>query len=885
MKYSPTPLWALLLAGGVLLAPMQSLSASHYDVFFNAGDAESYTGFSGLKSIKPLDNGFVFASANVATSNKGNNSLGLGLGYRTLGQNSIYGLYGSLDAQMGKSEYTHHQVSLGGERLGQVWDARINAHIPTSKAKEFGSFTIKETTEDAFSGNKLQSKVTGFTPSGFLTEEAMTTVDAEIGALIPNDRELELRGYIGSYFSTAKYTEDAVGGRIRLEALPTDNFKVDFSLSYDELFEARGSLNLSLALGKKATTSGVRPLQDRITQPIYRQVGLKTTDILDTSKRTAYNGDQSTVGTVRDINGADNIAHINNDPKNVNTNATKGTVENPFTSISECQQASTGVNCNNSEIIYIHTGKSVTLTTSNNTTSRASNQNDATPYVGNIALKENQSLVGDGAETGTFKNVASGFGPVLVSAEDKNSTTPTAIITMNNNTLLQGVRLGWHFGFNDSQTTSQMSTKDLATGQYMSNYGVFAQDKQGVNIKDVGITGYVEAIDGKSNYDSTRNFDTGIYIKATNGTSTTVLRNVIVQASLNDGLKVEAIDDASTNASGEDITQTVNAYGLGLLRNGRGARLTAQDNNASTGTINQVLAIRAYEFDNTVSKSVIQQSNNEGVLVDSTNTGTNQTVANQILTIDNAQINDNVGAGVFADFAKSQGNQTGTTGSKLSINETFIYRNEGGGVAALSSAGTTDILIEDTQIFGNIAKKDASFYTDLQDNVIGFVHAPLGQTLNGDAIEGCGSTSANTCETARKVGQGIGLYAKNTDDGTTASVQNIELKNFATYQLHNKAQMYVEAGTSHANSKQTLNIQNIENLSITDTMKLAGQYNNQGLLETQTGTSVPVVAHDDGVTGCTPSTQVFENNANDYVTIGSEVDTQNPCTEKEHSAL
>lgn len=865
------PIYSLLIANSVLFAPVQGLSAPHYSVFFNAGDTETFTGFSGLTPIKMLNNGFVFASTEVTTSNEGHNSFGAGLGYRTLGQQAIYGMYGGLAAQMSKSDYTHHQASFGVERLGQRWDARLNAHIATSKAKEFGAFSIKETTEDVFSGNKLQTTVTGFTPSGFLTEEAMNTVDAEIGTLIPNDRNLELRGYVGSYFSNAKYTDDAIGGRIRLEALPTDNFKVDFTLSYDELFEARGSLNLSLALGKKATTSGVRTLQDRLSQPIYKQVGVKTTAILDESKRTAYNGDQSTVGTVRDVENASNIAHINNAPQNVNSSATKGTVENPFTSIDECQSATAGVNCNNGKVIYIHTGKSVTLTTSNNTTSRASNQNDATPYVGNIALNEEQSLVGDGASSGIFKNVATGYGPVLVSKTDKNTSNPTAIVTMNNNTLLQGVRLGWHFGFNDSQTTSQMNVKDLATG-HMSNYGVFAQDKQGVVITDVGITGYVEAIDGTDGYSDDRNFDTGIYIKATTGSSNAVIRNAVIQANLNDGLKVEAVDSA-----GADISQTVSAYGVGLLRNGRGARLVADDQNTATGTINQTLSIKAYEFDKTVSKSVIQQSNNEGVLIDSTD----NTIANQTVTIDNAQIHDNVGAGVFADFAKSQGNATGTTGSTLNVKETFIYRNEGGGVAVLSSQGATDVLIEDSQIFGNIAKESASFYTDLQDNVIGFVHGTLGQTLSGEIIEGCGTTT-NTCETDRKVAQGVGLYAKNTDDGSNASVQNIDVKNFTPYSLHTKAHVYVESRVSNAGSKQVLNMENTDNLTITEAMKLAGKYDNKGLLNTQTGVSVPIVKHYDGTqdAGCLANGQEFKNNANDYVVIGSEVTSTTLCTEK-----
>lgn len=836
----------------VFSAPYAQAGNHNYSVFFNAGDTRSLTGIQGLTDVKALSNGILFATSSLTQSNTGDLGASAGLAYRGLSNNYIWGLNTALELQRGKNEHLHHQVVAGAEWLSPVWDVRLNAYIPTSEPFKFGHFDSSTTSKDEFQGNALKRRVTSFSPSGYITEEALTTLDAEVGRLIPNDRELELRGYIGAYASQADIVGETVGGRIRFEALPTDNFKAELALLYDEFYGGRGSLNLSLALGKKPTASGIRPLQDRFRQPISRMIGIRNSSSIDNKKRTVYNNDVSTVGKVTNVSDANNtIAHIDNS-HTTNNAAKKGTAENPYTSIEECKTARANIHCGNAKTIYIHSGKSVIK---DDKGKQKNNQDSAQPYAGHIALKEGQTLVGDGATTGLFRFVSNKLNPVIVG---KIATTP--IIEMHNKTTLQGIRLGWHYGFNSSDANA--SFKNLPNG-IMTNTAILSDNKDSVNIADIVITGYTESIKG-GDYKSDNNFTTGIHIKSTEGEKNTTIRNAIIQSSLKDAVLIEA------NGNGnDDIKQFVAIQGSDLTRNGRGVRVSA--NNISSGGkgIQQTVKISGNDVNRALVKSNITKNNNEGILVESISK------ADQIIRVNQTQITDNIGAGIFANFGESS-SVNGKTGSELDVSETFIVQNEGGGVGVISKGGNSNVALKDTLMVGNIPKPTS--------NKIG-LKGTYGKSLDNQSS---GSSALYT------QASGIGLYAENKDSAGLSSNQKIAIKGDYRYIGHQKAQVYIKSSAGQATSKQTFDIASTKNPDVnklyTDIGKIVIKQRSNGeyyyALEAETQPNNPStnkvmerpLAHWDGTTDCTLRNQEFTGDALKYINTDS---TKGACTEKE----
>lgn len=850
-----TSKWVSLSVGLALFLPTYVHANHDYDVFFNAGDTQSTAGIQGLSDLKATPNGMLFATTALTQSNSGDFGASLGIAHRTLKGNHILGFYGAVDLQRGKNEYLHHQAVIGAEWLSHRWDGRINAYIPTSEPFKFGEFKSSISTKDEFKANTLQRRVTGFTPSGYITEEAFNTIDAEIGRLIPNDRELELRGYLGAYASQADVVGETVGGRIRFEALPTDNFKAEFTLLYDDFFKGRGSLNLSLSLGKKPTASGVRTLQDRFRQPISRTLGIQNTAKIDKKKRTVYNNDVSTVGNITPVKKApETIAHIDNS-HTANTTANKGTAENPFTSIDECKSTQNNVNCNNAKAIYIHSGNSVIV---NDKGIQADDQNNAKPYSGHIKLNDEQMLVGDGATSGVFRFVSNKLNPVIV-----GQTQTDPIIEMGNRTKLQGVRLGWHYGFNVSNSNAPLKELAASAG-VMTNTAVLSDNKDSVSISDIVITGYTEVIDGQSKYGNNRNFTTGIHIKSTEGEKNTVIRNAVIQSSLVDAVLIEANGNGNT-----DIKQFVGIEGSDFTRNGRGVHISATGSNGQD--LKQTVKISGNKVNRSLVKSNITKNNNEGILVESL------TKADQIIRVNQTQITDNMGAGIFANFGESS-NVNGETGSELDISETFIVQNEGGGVGVISNGGNSNATLKDTLLIGNIKKPTST--------TIGLKGA-YDTALDGTA-QNKGYIQAS----------GIGLFAENKDNNTnnTASNQKIAITGDYRYIGHDKAQVYMRSSATKATSKQTFDIAKTKNPDVnklyTDKGKMVIKQNSNGqdyyALEAETDPNNPSVnitigrtlGHWDGSTpaDCTLSRQEFTGDALKYIVTDP---TTGACTEKE----
>ena len=143
-----------------------------------------------------------------------------------------------------------HQVSVGGELLGDVWDFRLNGYFPIGTAR----------TPVA-------------TPAG-ADIASLTGVEFEAGRRAPGWLgENGVSVYGGWYYYRADRLLTALGGSMRLEAILSDVLKLDARVTSDPLFKTNVSFGITYTLpaaGKCKNCGASSPEYNRLTEPAER---------------------------------------------------------------------------------------------------------------------------------------------------------------------------------------------------------------------------------------------------------------------------------------------------------------------------------------------------------------------------------------------------------------------------------------------------------------------------------------------------------------------------------------------------------------------------------------------------------------------------------------
>lgn len=768
--------------------------------FISAGDVASYAGARTMFPLVNQDNSALFVEARVASSEAFFNYT-LGTLWRQAGDNAAYGYYLGLDAKRSKTDHLHKQVTLGLERMGSQFDARALFFVPIDSAFQTGQFGARSEQKTEFSGNQLQQRTTGYRRGGYVLEETLGGAHVELGSAIPSATRLEMRAYMGAYGYAPEKMDSIVGGSLRLNAQPTNNFSVDISLLYDATFEGRMSMDLAWAFGRSTANNLLRTPRQRANDFFARAPALVETSKLKSDKRVVYQQGSADIGKIVKVDGAPaNIVHIDNSTQVAAADA-DGSFEKPYADIAACNAG----NCKTADAIYIHQGKSVVM----DNQQVAKNQNASTPYMGNVTLNDNQQLLGDGISSGTFAAVATGVQPVIVGSAA--NTAATSIVAAGNNSTIEGVRLGWHFGTVDGATTKPPHQAMPAGGKMTTN-AIEINDKTNVRISDVVITGFTQE-GAEGNYGGT-NFTNGIYLS---GNASASVRNSIITANNHYGILL----DGKNNQS-----QTLNLAGVNLTRNGTGLAMLADGANSQ-----QKVVFDELKRNKVIMVNKIEASNNEGILMIGTNG------AQQDLNLaKNTQIINNWGAGIYAHLTGGK--------NQIALNNSIVVGNAGGGVAVLNHGGQSTLNLDKTSVVGNIA------------GVPNFADS-FNKTLDGTAV---------LAGNKRNQASGVGIYAYNNGQN---AMQTINIKGAGAITAHGKgkAQIYLQSDNATGTAMQVLNVDKEAASGIDQKVgKVSG-----GQIVTDEGASIPQVAHFDGTAdGVMDSHQSVKDQADGLLKRGND---------------
>jgi parallel beta-helix repeat protein len=233
---------------------------------FGVGHTSSGAGFDGFTRFSgfvPLlqnpGNNLTFLDGRFFLDNSANGGGNILLGHRFYSQqaNRLFGGYIAYDTRdTGNSVF--HQLGVGLESLGEVWDVHLNGYIPIGDRRQV--------VDENFINTDFQLTNSFFEDHFLITqgrrqgrvirhqEAAMTGLDLEIGAKLAQlGDQGDLRGYGGLYLYDASGSPEILGWRLRLEARPSETLNLGLSVQDDYLF----GTNVVFTIG--ATFPGTRP--------------------------------------------------------------------------------------------------------------------------------------------------------------------------------------------------------------------------------------------------------------------------------------------------------------------------------------------------------------------------------------------------------------------------------------------------------------------------------------------------------------------------------------------------------------------------------------------------------------------------------------------------
>ncbi|NES25400.1 MAG: hypothetical protein F6K41_42505, partial [Symploca sp. SIO3E6] len=249
--------------------PQTTGSAADLEIIPRGGagynsSAAGHDGFGRFEGFVPLlqnsGRDLLFLEGRLLLDNGAHLGGNVLLGYRTFNPelNRTFGGYVGYDNR-DTGDSTFNQIGLGLESLGEIWDLRLNGYLPVGDTRQVvASNTVESNFQSTgtpfFQGNSLLIPGNSTFQTTTIREAAMSGLDFELGAKLAEFANGgEVRGQVGVYYYDASGSPSTVGGKIRVEVLPTDYLNLGLGVQHDDLF----GTNILFTVG--GTFPGTRP--------------------------------------------------------------------------------------------------------------------------------------------------------------------------------------------------------------------------------------------------------------------------------------------------------------------------------------------------------------------------------------------------------------------------------------------------------------------------------------------------------------------------------------------------------------------------------------------------------------------------------------------------
>lgn len=429
---------SFLLLGCLTVSAEETFYQPHVDFRYKLGNKRTLGSSELFIPIVQDESALLFTDIRGVVDNNGANEGNVGIGYRQVKHDAIFGLYGFADRRRSQFDNYFSQMTIGAEILSEDWDFRTNLYMPLSQDGKVVSQS-PSTAYLAGSGIYVDSTVT--------KEKALRGYDAEIGYRLFG----ETRAYIGGYHFYGGGGPNVKGVRGRLEYQANDYFKFGLESQHDHVRgnNSYAEVRLSIPFGPKPTkkATGIRT---RMTQPIVRDIDIVSTP---RSQTTSYPVLNSTTGTQQ------NIWYVDNSGANGD-----GSKESPFNNLADATTAA-----DNYDIIYVAYGDG----TSTNMDS------------GITLNKTGVKLLGSGIDFSIDLRNYTLPGGIAPFASDPIVTVPATTAPKITNTAGDGITVAA-----DNVEVGGLTLTDTV----FLNNAVTITNQTGTNLHDITSTGWIKGV-------------------------------------------------------------------------------------------------------------------------------------------------------------------------------------------------------------------------------------------------------------------------------------------------------------------------------------------------------------------------------------------------------
>lgn len=221
-------------------------------------------------------NSLLYADLQGQIGNDNAKYYGVGLGYRGINQNGLFGGYLFYDQNYSKEQNSYSFINPGIEFKRPSWEIRANGYVPVSHRKNNGR-PFQEADTCGVNLNTNQLVFAGhdeFIHRYHTFEEVGPGADAEVGVHLPHGRGVSL--YAGTYYYQFQDAENVKGAEARAVIHLTPALALTIEASYDNQQHAAIVAGLRVQF-RHTVQRPMLTLSERLYDPIIRKVGnLKT---------------------------------------------------------------------------------------------------------------------------------------------------------------------------------------------------------------------------------------------------------------------------------------------------------------------------------------------------------------------------------------------------------------------------------------------------------------------------------------------------------------------------------------------------------------------------------------------------------------------------------
>ncbi|MFT5426278.1 MAG: parallel beta-helix repeat protein [Gammaproteobacteria bacterium] len=588
------------------------------NIEFFAVPSNKQRAFVGGQILQPLfqnDKSLTYADLRAVFKFADTEEFNFGIGHRMMFNDDwIFGGYFSFDTRNTKRDVQHHNATFGLEALSRQWDVNFNYYLPITGTETVATSTLGGT----FVGSSLFANG--------VVEETLEGLDFEVGALIPFIPVGETRIFLGAYYFDGDVaTSTGMGKKARIEFRPKKNVTIGLQATDDKLFGAEGKLIFKYSFGY-ANESGIRTLSERMIQFHERDIDIKETSQLPDLDMES--------GAVEDrVLISDNVIHVDSSAAGGGT----GSFTSRFNSVTDALASTGGLKSD--AFFYVHEG--------------------TTPLTNGFALRDNQTLFGEGANLFGLGGV--GNFPVIDAGGSYG-------VKLANNNEVAGLQIEG----SDHGVYGQNST-----GFNIHNNVLTDNDDAGVGIQNIaGFAGYGNSSTSGIIADNTitGNGEYGIYLDNSGANGFTATQTIDISGNTVDDNVSAGLYAGNTAYSGGTAMQTLSIANNTFNNNDSGDGAQIVNEAYDTGTATQKITLTDNQFNN---------NDDDGIDIenDAYDIGSTATQSVTISGSNQFNGNDDDGAEIDNSSYRSSGNGGGTSTQRITISGTNQFNNnEGDGV-------------------------------------------------------------------------------------------------------------------------------------------------------------------------------------------------------------